>query len=242
MPRTRRSSRLSRTSDKQNKKQALFFTVGIITIILVLLQFGPILINVFGNVVYTLRGGDDSQTQVIGNKLLQPPSLDGIPTATQSAFISFSGTAPENKGTVEIYLNDELEEEIDLDDKSEFSIRKILIKKGTNTIKARFVKEGRTSSFSEDYVVSYISDRPKLEDISPNDGATFTKADRNITVMGTTDPDNIVTINSFRAIVDSSGKFTYQLSLNDGENMLTIEAENTAGTTTQKSLKVIYTP
>lgn len=75
-----------------------------------------------------------------------------------------------------------------------------------------------------------------------SEGGTYTKADKNLTVTGTTDPDNSVTVNSFRAIVDTTGKFTYQLQLNDGENQITIEAQNPAGTTTQKQLKVTYQP
>lgn len=234
-------SRLTRTSEKQNKRQALFFSIGIITIILVLIQFGPILVNVFGNVVYTLRGGDESEKQEVGTQLLQPPSLIGIPSATQSAFISFSGVAPDKEGRVEIYLNDELEEEIDLKT-AEFSVRKIAIDKGLNQLKVRYINGNKTSPFSENYEVSYISDKPELEVTNPSDGATFTKADKSITVAGTTNADNIVTVNSFRAIVDSSGKFTYQLNLNDGENMLVVEAQNSAGSKTQKNLKVTYTP
>ena len=242
MVRRRQASRLSRTSEKQNKKQALIFTVGIITVILILIQFGPILVNVFGNVVYTLRGGDEREKQEVGTQLLQPPSLIGIPNATQSAYVSFTGTAPDKEGRIEIYLNDKLEEEFDLEGKYEFSVRKIFIDKGINIIKSRFIKGDKSSSFSVDYEVSYISDKPILEVTSPLDGATFTKADKNITVVGTTDPDNTVTVNSFRAIVDGTGKFTYQLNLNDGENQLSIEAQNSAGTNTQKSIRVTYNP
>ena len=240
--RRRVSSRLSRTSEKQNKRQALFFTIGIIAIILVLIQFGPILVNIFGNVVYTLRGGDEREKPITGNQLIQPPSLVGVPTATQSAFITFGGLAPDSNGRVEIYLNDELEEEIDIEDSLDFSVRKIQLEKGSNSIKARFVKGDKASSFSEEYFISYITEKPKLEVDTPTEGANFTKADKNITVSGTTDPDNTVTVNSFRAIVDSAGKFTYQLSLNDGENNLKIEAQNSAGSKTEKSIKVTYTP
>ncbi len=237
-----RTSRLSRTSEKQNKRQALLFTIGIVVLLVILIQFGPILINIFGNVVYTLRGGDKSDTQVVGQELLQPPTLIGVAEATQSATISFSGVAPDKGGTVELYVNDELEDEIVIHSKTDFQINSLPLKKGTNTVKARFVKGDKTSSFTQDYVVSYLNDKPKLEVSFPNDGGTYTKADKNITVTGTTDPDNTVSVNSFRAIVDTSGKFSYQLQLNDGENQVTIEAQNPAGAKTQKQLKVTYQP
>ncbi len=239
--RRQKSSRLTRTSEKQNKRQAMVFGIGTIALIVILLQFGPSLINVFGNVVYTLRGGDQSDVQEVGKELLQPPSLSGIPEATQSARISFNGAAPSKEGTIEIYVNDQLSDEIELNSVN-FEAEDIGLKKGTNTIKARFVKHDKTSPFSQDYVVNYLSDKPKLEVSNPVDNQTFTKADKSIQVRGLTDPDNTVTVNSFRAIVDSDGEFTYQLQLNDGENQIVIEARNPAGTTSSQSLKATYTP
>jgi len=237
-----RTSRLTRTSEKQNKRQALLFSIGIVVLIVVLLQFGPILINIFGNAVYTLRGGDKSDVQVVGKELLQPPTLIGIADATQSATISFSGVAPDKKGTVELYVNDNLVDEIVILSKTEFQVKSVRVVKGVNIIKARFVQGDKTSSFTEDYTVNYLSDKPKLDVSFPNDGGTYTKADKNITVTGTTDPDNTVSVNSFRAIVDTTGKFSYQLQLNDGENQILIEAINSAGITTQKQLKVTFQP
>lgn len=236
-----RSSRLARTSEKQNKKQALLFTLGIVILIFVLFQFGPLLVNVFGNAVYTLRGGDKSDSaQVVGKQLLQPPILQNIPEATQSSQISFSGTAPDTNGTVEIYVNGDLAKETTINSKADFSLNGINLIKGLNTLKARFVKGDKTSSFTQDYQVNYLVDKPKLEVSFPIDGATFTRADKSITVSGTTDPDNSVLVNSFRAIVDSDGKFSYLMQLNDGDNQITIEAQNTAGSATQKQLKVTY--
>lgn len=199
------------------------------------------MINVFGNFVYTLRGGDASENgQLAGEELLQPPTLFGIAEATQSAEISFSGLAPSSEGIIEIYLNDRLEDEIDLSSES-FEVR-IDIKRGINTIKARYLNGNTKSPFTEEQIINYITEKPKLEVNSPSDNQTFTKADKNIYVTGLTDPENDVTINSFRAIVDSDGSFRYLLQLNDGDNQIIVEALNPAGISTQTSLKVIYQP
>lgn len=236
------SSRLRRTSDKQNKKQAFLFTFGIIILIIVLIQFGPLLINLFGNVVYTLRGGDNSDTtKVVGNTVIQAPVLFDIPQATQSSHIMFRGTTAENKGTVEIYVNGDLEDEIDLKD-TNFEVKNLQITKGNNTIKARISRDGITSPFSEEYQVSYIADKPNLDVSFPSDGASFTKADKSITIIGKTDTDNDVYVNSFKAIVEPNGEFSYLLQLNEGDNQITIEAKNPAGVSTQKQLKVTYHP
>ncbi|MDO8269958.1 MAG: hypothetical protein Q7T54_04800 [Candidatus Levybacteria bacterium] len=239
--RRERSSRLVRTSERQNKKQAILFTLGIVILIGILIQFGPLLINVFGNVVYTLRGGDTSDSVIEGDAVVQPPTLIGIPEATQSGRISFGGIAPSDSGIIEIYVNDKLEDEIKLDS-TQFEAKKIDLTKGKNTVKARLVRDDKTSAFTEEYEVLFIADKPKLEVLSPSDSATFTKADKSITVSGTTDPENTVSVNSFRAIVETDGGFSYLLQLTDGDNQITIEAKNPAGVITQKQMKVTYTP
>ncbi len=240
--RRKRNTRLARTSERQNKRQAIIFAASTIFVIIVLLQFGPLLINVFGNAVYTLRGGDNSDnSQITGNTLLQPPTLLDIPLATQSAKISFSGVAPSNEGIIEIYLNDELEEEIELDNKSSFNVE-ISVKKGKNSVKARYILDTKTSPFSEDIFITYTTEKPKLDIATPSDGQTFTKADKNINVTGNTDPEAIVTINNFRAIVESDGSFSYLLQLNDGENQIQVVSTNQAGAVEQKNIKVIYQP
>ena len=164
-----------------------------------------------------------------------------IPEATQSSRINFRGISVAKSGTVEIYLNGELEDEIDLEEES-FEVKNIFLKKGKNTIKARLQQDGKTSPFSDEYEVSYISEKPKLEVATPSDGQNFTKADKSINVTGMTDPDNVVTVNSFRAIVDPNGKFSYLLQLNDGDNQVVIEVRNQAGITDSKQLKVTYNP
>lgn len=236
------TSRLSRTSEKQNKKQTIYFTIGIIAIFIILLQFGPALINIFGNTIYNLRGAKDENNQVIVKTLLQPPILNGIPDATQRAYISFSGTAPDNHGVVEIYVNNDLKKEINIVDIKEFEVKTLTISEGKNTIKARFVKNNKTSSFTNDFTVNFYKEKPKLDVSFPTDGTIFTKADKNITIAGQTDPEILVSVNGFRAIVSPDGKFSYIFSLNDGDNNITVIAQNPAGLSTQKDIKVKYNP
>lgn len=235
-------SRLNRTSIKQNNRQALYFIIASIAILFFLIQFGPFLINIFGNFIYSIRGDRNEDSQVVGKEILQPPSLYNIPNATQSAYINFNGTAPSGEGTVEIYVNDELEDEVDLDESMQFDVKRLPLKSGENTIRARLVNKNITSAFTEDYTVSYVKEKPKLQVSSPANGASFTRADRKINVSGQTNSDNIVMVNGFRAIVDSNGNFSYLLELKDGENTILIIAENEAGLTEQSELKVTYQP
>ncbi len=234
-------SRLSRTSVRQNNKQALYFGVGFIVLLFALIQFGPFFINFFGNIIYSIRG-TSNETPIVGKEILQPPTLFDIPNATQSAYVNFSGNASVDEGTIEVYVNDELEDEIELDGSSDFTAKRIGLTAGSNSIKARIVTKDKTSAFSEEYSVSYIKEKPVLEISNPSNGASFTRADRKITVSGKTDPDNTVTVNSFRAIVDNSGNFSYLLELKDGDNSILVVAQNPAGITNQGELKVTYQP
>lgn len=241
LKRKTQQSRLNRTSVRQNNKQALYFGVAFVVLIIGLIQFGPFLINVFGNIIYSIRG-DKSEAQIVGKEILQPPTLYNIPSATQSAYVNFNGNSTTSDGTIEIYVNDELEKEVELNGSSDFEAKRIPLTSGENTIKARLVAGKDTSAFSEDYSISYLKEGPKLEVTAPSNGGTFTRADRKINVAGKTDPDNSVTVNAFRAIVDGSGSFSYLLELKDGENTITVEARNPAGITTQTELKVTYNP
>lgn len=235
------SSRLIRNAERQSKRQAVFFALGTIILIILLLQFGPVIVNTFGNIVYTLRGGDiPNEHQAIGKEVFQAPMLQDIPEATQSALISFSGVAPSDEGVIEIYLNGKLADKIKLES-TKFDV-KLNVKRGENTIKARYSFNDRKSEFTEEYIVHYFTAKPNLEITFPSDNATFTRADRSIIISGKTDPDSSVTVNSFRAIVDSDGTFNYLLQLNDGENQINIVATNPAGVTTQSNIKVTYQP
>lgn len=240
--RRRVSSRLNRTSEKQNKRQAFLFTAGFILLIVALFQFGPFFINVFGNLVFTIRGDGKEDTQLVGQEVLSPPALVDVQEATQSAYMNIAGTTNQKDVTVEVYLNDDLYKEIKVTDEAAFEIKNMILKPGQNTVKARTVKDEKTSAFSKDYLITYIKDKPKLEVSVPANNQTFTKADKTITVTGNTDADNSVTVNGFKAIVESGGKFTYALLLNDGDNAVVVEAVNPAGTVERRELKVTYTP
>lgn len=238
----KQSSRLKRTSDKQNKKQAVVFTIAIVVLIIALFEFGPFFINVFGNVIFTLRGEGKSDTVLVGKEVLQPPLLNDVPNATQSARIDINGTLFSKKGVVELYVNEELFKEVEIKNTDSFEVKNIPLKTGLNSLKTRVTLDKQTSAFSKVYQVTYVKDKPKLEVTFPSNNQTFTKADKKITVTGTTDQDNTVSVNSFQAIVNSDGKFSYLLELKDGDNQIIVTAQNSAGLSTQNQLKVTYNP
>lgn len=236
------SSRLVRTNEKQNKKQIISFIVGIVILLFLLTEFGPMLINIFGNLTYSLRGNQNSTGQITEQQIIGVPTLNNVPTATNSATISFTGVSPDVNGSVEIYNNGNLTDTISVENNTDFSVNGLSLSNGENDITARFLKNGKNGTFTKNYVVQYVRTKPTLSVTFPSNNQTFTRADQSITVAGTTDPANTVTVNSSRAIVNSDGSFSYLVQLNNGDNTITIQATNPAGDTTQQQLKVTYNP
>lgn len=227
-------SRLSRRIENKSKKQTYFFLGGILIIVVFLFKFGVPTLEILTNALSRNKGNNLS---VAGKEFLEPPSLI-LPEATNSAILIVNGTAPDDSGEIEIYVNSNLENTMTLDQMG-FNM-KVSLKNGDNSIKARYVKGDKKSEFSEEYHVSFVKGEPKLEISNPHDGDHFTKADQQILVSGITDSENTVTVNGFVAIVDTSGNFTYNLNLSEGDNDIKIAATNPAGNTTTKTMKVNY--
>ncbi len=236
-----RESRLSRRSVNQSKKQLYASLFAIVVIIFIALNFGPFLIGRVGTVIDTISGKSSQSAQVVSDTL-EAPVIDLLPSATPSASIDVQGHAFYSDGQIELYVNDSRVDTVDLDNSQSFTFESVRLRSGENSLKVRIEKNGKKSDFSEEYTISYVKDTPKLEVSSPSDGASFTKADQEINVSGTTDPDNNVRVNNFIAIVDSQGNFSYRLKLNEGENKIKIEAENLAGNKSSKDLTVSYSP
>lgn len=232
-------SRLTRRAEKQSKKQLYIYIAGLVAFLIIIVNFGPIIIGFIGNAldaVYPKK----VQTLITSDSTFQPPILDYIPSATPSSNVTVSGRVFYSDGEVEVFINDSLYKRINVDENKTFIIKDVLLSEGENTIKARYRKDTKTSDYSEEIKVSYIKNDPKLDITSPADKTAYSKADQEITVMGNTDPENSVTINGFRAIVDSQGNFSYVLRLKNGDNPIKIEATNSVNRKSTKEISVSY--
>ena len=71
-------------------------------------------------------------------------------------------------------------------------------------------------------VINYLSilDAPKLEVVSPSDDLTTTVAA--VVIVGQTAKEATVAINGQFVLVDPEGRFSYQLTLNEGRNVIEI--------------------
>lgn len=235
-------SRLSRRAVNQGKKQLYTSLGAIAAIIIFAVTLGPTLIGVTGNFIDKITGKSGQQAAIRSDAAVQAPRLDPIPNATPSARINITGRADYQTGKIELFVNGRKTDQAEIYDTQTFEFEDVGLSEGANFIKARVILGDKKSDFSEELSISYTKKAPKLEISHPSDNQKFTKADQQITVRGTTDPDNTVSVNGFIAIVESNGNFTYDLRLNDGENKVKIAAVNSAGNTTEKELTVSYSP
>lgn len=233
-------SRLARRRVNQSKNQLYGSIFAIIAVLFIALTFGPFLIGAAGNLIDKITGKTGDAEIVKTDADIQPPVLDPLPNATPSAQISISGKTDYRQGEVQLYVNNSLSDTTDIDNSQRFEFTGVQLKSGANTIRARVVLDDKKGAFSNEEFINYSKSEPKLEVSNPQDKQEFHKADKQITVRGTTDADNSISVNGFVAIVDNSGNFSYDLNLNDGENKISIVATAPSGQTKTSELTVNY--
>jgi hypothetical protein len=81
---------------------------------------------------------------------------------------------------------------------------------------------------------------PKLSVGAPSDNATVSAS--KVSVKGTTDKGDSVTVNDQPVTVDKDGNFSTSVALSDTDNFVFIKARSSAGKETVIERKVVYTP
>lgn len=229
-------SRLYRKLENDSKRNFYLSIFGILVLFILLFKFGlPLLIN-FSLLISGSKQVSSSSSN--SAEFVVPPQLNLLPTATNSAKFVLSGKSVP-LATVSFYLNDNLVDKTQSDKKGEFSFDSAL-SKGDNKIYAKATLDNKSSDPSEILTVLFKDSKPTLSINSPSDGQQFSKDQNEISISGNTDSDVRVTVNGFWAIVDQSNNFNYKLKLQNGENVIKIEAVDQAGNKTEKEIKVKY--
>lgn len=233
-----RKSRLSKYSERKTRKTIFLNILGIIIVLYLLFKFG---IGLLINFSLFLSGSKD-QGIVNQNSInyVAPPTLNPLPTATNSAQIKISGNSVKDSA-IELFVNNNKTYETKTDDMGEFSFSNML-KNGNNQIKVRAIIKDKKSDFSNTLNIAYSNSVPNLEINSPQDGAQFKKDQNTVNVTGKTDPGVNITVNGFWAVISDTNNFSYNLALQNGDNQIKIVAIDQAGNKTEKEVKVNYSP
>ncbi|MBU3957019.1 hypothetical protein KKI19_01945 [Patescibacteria group bacterium] len=236
-----RKTRLARKQEARNIRQAIIYIILTLALALVLVFVGiPLLIRTaifLGNLRTSSKLPE--QTDTIPPS---PPRIIIPFEATNSAQFSLKGYT-EPGANIKLYNSGFSFGETVADNEGSFAIEDLKLTSGRNEISAVAQDAaGNESQPSMSSVVDYDTTPPLLEITHPEDGETITGIESQITLEGKTEEGAKISVNGRLVIVGPEGDFNYQYSLEEGENIFIIVAQDKAGNQTQKELKVTYSP
>lgn len=226
-----------RYKQSQNKHRSRFYILLSVIFVIAMFKWGlPLFMNL-------VAGG--GATRLDPSKDIIPPQspiISALPDATNSARIVVEGfTEPD--ANVELLLNDQVEKILKADMSGSF-LFETLLKSGQNRVQLRAKDEANNESLSEVYLVTMDSKPIELIVSTPKDGSEyFGRTNQVIDIKGEVDKSGSqVTVNNSFVMVDKDGAFLHRFMLSGGENIINIVATDKAGNTTEKSMRLIFTP
>jgi hypothetical protein len=230
----------NKTEERKIAKRTFFYIFLTVASILAIFFFGiPVLIK-FASFLTDINKSGKS-VEVSDTIPPPPPRLINLPEATNSKSVDIKGTS-EPGATVTLNVNND-KQEVVVGNEGEFMIN-IQLKDGENSIYAYSTDQsGNESQKTETHKIVFDKQNPEIAINKPKEGETFSGSkQRQITIEGTTEIQASLKINDRFVLVEDDGNFTFLTALTSGENNFNIKAEDKAGNTSEKSLKVIYNP
>lgn len=236
----RKIQRVNLLTKKEERTQVRkSFMLAFISIIIAFLIFsyGIGVLSGFAEILNKIFTNDkDSQTE--RSDLLQPPILDELPQATNSAKIKISGLSFQGKKAL-VFLNGEKVSETEVS-ADRFLFDDFSLKDGVNEIKAKSVGENNLESdFSVAFTIVLDKKEPEFIVDSPTEDQSFSGNNR-ISVKGKVEEDAQVLANGFLANVNTEGNFEVFVPLNEGDNEIEIKAIDIAGNIKSQKIKVHF--
>lgn len=230
--------RLEQHQKKQLNNTIYFSLFILIVVVVLLLTFGlRILLNASSFVARVNEKKSDSTLNKNQN-LIEDIDIDSIPVATNSANVIVGGSVV-NFNQVEFYLNGDLIKEIPLLTSDNFSEEIGELNKGKNEVYViGKIKDGSEEKKSKVFTVNYLSDKPKLEIKEPQDNSKTNNQE--IRVRGETNRETYIKVNDLPVVVDAQGIFQTSVRLKEGENKITVIAQDVAENSEEKILTVTY--
>lgn len=227
-----------RHRQKKYKSQILGYLFLLIVVVIFVATVGvKILINtslfIFG---LTQKNKSLTSNNNTVAEIILPPEIFDFPDATNASSLKINGRTSAQKNLL-IYVNDELQKELTPD--NDTFDTEVQLQKGTNSLYLLIDdRQNKQKKQSKLYTIVYKDEKPFLEITSPRDQEKTSKEE--IHIVGKTDKEVFVRINSLPVVTDSEGQFSYQFKLQIGDNKITVEAQDIAGNSEIKELTVIY--
>lgn len=237
-------SSLSRRSERKSKRKLIL--TALISIFLVYSLFAWLLPTLIGSlsVINKFKPTPVKEASITENISLAPPVLNIPFESTNTGSISIKGYSTPNV-SVEIYLDDEIKTTSKTKDDGSFVSDNISLTLGTNNISGKTVDEkGNKSLSSKPIRIIYSNEKPSLDLSSPSDNQEIKGGDKKVLITGSTDANKGITVsaNGIQLIVNSEGKFSQTIDINEGENNIAVSATDSAGNSIQLTRRVTYSP
>ncbi|HLC94267.1 MAG TPA: hypothetical protein VJH96_01760 [Patescibacteria group bacterium] len=230
--------RLEKHRSKKYSSQIFTYSVILIVVVLFLATIGFKFLISTSLFISRLsqRGANGTPNNNNETVILFEPELFNPPSATNTATLQISGNTTPNT-ELSIYINDS--EQKKLTPTTYTFETEVELTKGENTLYILAVhKETKKQKQSRIYKILYKDGKPTLEMTTPADGDTV-RTDE-VQIVGKTDADVLVHINTFPVITLADGSFSHTVKLQEGENKIIISARDIAGNEEQKELTVSY--
>jgi uncharacterized protein YfaP (DUF2135 family) len=230
------SSRLARHEQKKAMRQTIIY-LG--TAVILILAFIFVIMPGFLRFAASISGESDG-FEVSDSIPPQVPFIAAPPQATSSASITITGYGEPESEIVYVVNGSELERgKIESDGTFTQDIELI---EGENTITAFSIDASKNESdVGRVYSVVMDDTDPVIEISEPQPDQSFElRANQVITIKGKTEPNARVMINGRLAFANAEGEFSSTYQLQEGDNKLTIEAEDAAGNKSQTELTVKF--
>lgn len=228
----------------QKKKRERIFIL-IFTVIIIFYLFFNYGLSLLINSVLLFRNFQQTKKNSIINKNhlnkndLYLLDIENIPLATNSSRIIIKGSTF-NLAKLIFYLNKKRVAEKNLTTNESFTqIIDNLIEETNNEILIKGLNnENEIVKESKKYLVYYKKNNPKLQIFEPEEGKKVNQS--SVIIKGKTDKETIIKINDYPIVVNALGEFEHEVTLNEGENKIKIQAEDIAGNHEEKTLTIIY--
>lgn len=229
-------SRLARIEEKNNLRRAYLLIIITLGLVIGLLVFGvPLLIK-----AATFLGELRSGNEIVQNKDKIPPQIPFIepyaPYINTKSLDLYGKTEP---GVAIISsVNGNLLEQIVTDAEGTF-VLSVPLKEGSNNIEITAKDTAGNESEPKTIVITFDDQPPILEITSPASLSSKTEESR-LSIIGKSEPGAQVYLDGRRLIVDREGNFQSTVTLQEGENTLSVLAKDLAQNETIIQLTIRY--
>ncbi len=221
--------------DREVYRRIALILTAFFVILLILWFTGTNFINALG--ILSRGSTQSNQTTTSDSDLpLLVPELEKLAESINIDTITISGETT-SEVSVTLFLNTKEISQTKADTTGSFVFEKVKLIEGLNLIKV-VAENSKGEEKESSATITLDKTKPNLFINKPSEGTTFPANTNSISVSGTTEPNAVVHVNSFQAVVDLKGSFSLNLPVTPGNNTLDFSSVDAAGNVNNIKLSI----